>query len=133
MIRIDGLQARRERQGRLRRDHKAWLTAIWAVLTLSIIVCGSQAKVLAQQSAGDSWVGKRVITQNGTVLKVGNQVVDDAGHGKQLAQRKGSQHFPRLQGRAGERPLALARCRGVRRVIPNRRRRKWPCGFPGPC
>jgi hypothetical protein len=88
VIRIDGLQARRERQGRSRRDHKAWLTAIWAVLTLSIIVCGSQAKVLAQQSAGDSWVGKRVITQNGTVLKVGNQVVDDAGHGKQLARGK---------------------------------------------
>ena len=41
----------------------------------------------------NNWIGRRVITQFGTVLRVGNQVVDDAGRGKQLARRKNRQAF----------------------------------------
>jgi tetratricopeptide (TPR) repeat protein len=48
---------------------------------------------LAQQPAENSHVGKRVITQPGTVLKVGNQVVDDEGLGKELARGKNQNEF----------------------------------------
>ncbi len=63
------------------------------VLTLPMILCGSRATKLAKQSSGDSWVGKRVITQFGTLLQVGGQVVDDAGRGKQLARGRDNQVF----------------------------------------
>ncbi|MGA7500468.1 MAG: tetratricopeptide repeat protein, partial [Isosphaeraceae bacterium] len=41
-----------------------------------------------QAQAENGWIGKRVITQYGTVLQVGNQVVDDEGRGKNLARGK---------------------------------------------
>jgi tetratricopeptide (TPR) repeat protein len=60
----------------------------WAMRYLTIIVpaivvlpLGLSAAV-SQQAGG--WVGQRVITKAGTVLKVGNQVVDDAGRSKNL-------------------------------------------------
>jgi tetratricopeptide (TPR) repeat protein len=46
-----------------------------------------------QAQADNGWIGKRVITQYGTVLQVGNQVVDDEGRGKNLARGKDLQAF----------------------------------------
>ena len=40
---------------------------------------------LANAQAKDPWIGKRVFTQFGTVLKVGNNVVDDEGRAASLA------------------------------------------------
>ena len=46
-----------------------------------------------QAQAENGWIGKRVITQYGTVLQVGNQVVDDEGRGKNLARGKEQKVF----------------------------------------
>ncbi|MBV8077255.1 MAG: tetratricopeptide repeat protein [Planctomycetaceae bacterium] len=43
---------------------------------------------LSRAQTGDSWLGKRVITRYGAVLRVGTQVVDDEDRGKNLARRK---------------------------------------------
>ncbi len=43
---------------------------------------------VAPAAEPDPWVGKRVITKYGTVLKVGKAVVDDADWGKNLARGK---------------------------------------------
>ena len=42
-----------------------------------VVALLSAAQVPAQEA--ESWVGKRVITRFGTVLRVGNRVVDDEG------------------------------------------------------
>ena len=60
---------------------------------LPMILCGSHVVTLAQQAAESPDVGKRVITQYGTVLQVGGQVVDDEGRGKQLARGKDHKDF----------------------------------------
>ncbi|MBV8555854.1 MAG: tetratricopeptide repeat protein [Planctomycetaceae bacterium] len=43
---------------------------------------------LSRAQTGDSWLGKRVITRYGAVLRVGTQVVDDEDRGKNLARGK---------------------------------------------
>ena len=43
------------------------------------------ALLAAAPPRDEPWVGKRVVTNYGTVLKVGRQVVDDEGRGKYLA------------------------------------------------
>ena len=65
------------------RYFKEGLAAGWIALTLLVVLSGDRMVALAQQPAENSHVGKRVITQFGTVLKVGNQVVDDEGRGKE--------------------------------------------------
>jgi uncharacterized iron-regulated protein len=55
----------------MRQPTAARLAAVMAALVL-----GPAAGTLAQGDGG--WVGRRVITRFGTVLKVGNAVVDDA-------------------------------------------------------
>ena len=56
-------------------------------------------------------MGKRVITQPGTVLKVGNQVVD-AKASARSGPGKNKNVIPDLHGRAGQWPLALPGGRG---------------------
>ena len=104
------------------RCFKKGLAAGWTALTLLSVLSGDRMVALAQQPAENSHVGKRVITQPGTVLKVGNQVVDDEGLGKERAREKtrtssgptwlsrpmapGSGWWPRAPApRAGHRPL----------------------------
>ena len=72
---------------------KEGLAAGWIALTLLVVLSGDRIVALAQQPAENSLVGKRVITQFGTVLKVGNQVVDDEGLGKELARGKDQNLF----------------------------------------
>jgi tetratricopeptide (TPR) repeat protein len=48
-----------------------------------VLLALGSSEALGQQAGG--WVGQRVITKAGTVLKVVNQVVDDAGRSKSLA------------------------------------------------
>ena len=72
---------------------KEGLAAGWIALTLLVVLSGDRMVALAQQPAENSHVGKRVITQFGTVLKVGNQVVDDEGRGKELARGKNQNVF----------------------------------------
>ena len=74
-------------------DFKKGLAAGWTALTLLSVLSGDRMVALAQQPAENSHVGKRVITQPGTVLKVGNQVVDDEGLGKELARGKNQNEF----------------------------------------
>jgi len=69
------------------------LAAGWIALTLLVVLSGDRNVALAQQPAENSHVGKRVITQFGTVLKVGNQVVDDEGRSKELARGKNQSVF----------------------------------------
>ena len=64
---------------------------------------------LAQQAAESPDVGKRVITQYGTVLQVGGQVVDDEGRGKQLARGKDHKDFRIYKVEAGQWPVASGR------------------------
>ena len=104
------------------RYFKEGLAAGWIALTLLVVLSGDRIVALAQQPAENSHVGKRVITQFGTVLKVGNQVVDDEGLSKERARGKnqsvfrtykvkqangpGSGWWPRAPApRAGHRPL----------------------------
>ena len=61
-----------------------------AVLLLAGILAGPAP---LQAQAENGWIGKRVITQIGTVLRVGNQVVDDEGRGKELARGKNQNVF----------------------------------------
>ena len=75
------------------RCFKKGLAAGWTALTLLSVLSGDRMVALAQQPAENSHVGKRVITQPGTVLKVGNQVVDDEGLGKELARGKNQNEF----------------------------------------
>src|SRR5271157_6008370 len=75
------------------RYFKEGLAAGWIALTLLSVLSGDRMVALAQQPAENSHVGKRVITQPGTVLKVGNQVVDDEGLGKELARGKNQNVF----------------------------------------
>src|SRR5271165_3600070 len=75
------------------RCFKKGLAAGWTALTLLSVLSGDRMVALAQQPAENSLVGKRVITQPGTVLKVGNQVVDDEGLGKELARGKNQNVF----------------------------------------
>src|SRR5271157_1756845 len=75
------------------RCFKTGLAAGWTALTLLSVLSGDRMVALAQQPAENSHVGKRVITQPGTVLKVGNQVVDDEGLGKELARGKNQNEF----------------------------------------
>ena len=75
------------------RCFKKGLAAGWTALTLLSVLSGDRMVALAQQPAENSHVGKRVITQPGTVLKVGNQVVDDEGVGKALARGKNQNVF----------------------------------------
>jgi tetratricopeptide (TPR) repeat protein len=72
------------------RCFKNRLAVGWTALTLLSVLSGEWMVALAQQSAENSYVGKRVITQPGTVLKVGNAVIDDEGFGK--AQARGKNH-----------------------------------------
>ena len=72
---------------------KEGLAAGWIALTLLVVLSGDHMVALAQQPAENSHVGKRVITQPGTVLKVGNQVVDDEGLGKERARGKNQNVF----------------------------------------
>jgi tetratricopeptide (TPR) repeat protein len=74
-------------------DFKKGFAAGWIALTLLVALSGDRIVALAQQPAENSLVGKRVITQPGTVLKVGNQVVDDEGLGKELARGKNQNEF----------------------------------------
>ncbi len=74
-------------------DFKKGFAAGWIVLTLLVALSGDRIVAQAQQPAENSLVGKRVITQPGTVLKVGNQVVDDEGLGKELARGKNQNEF----------------------------------------
>ncbi|HWE37408.1 MAG TPA: tetratricopeptide repeat protein [Isosphaeraceae bacterium] len=53
-----------------------WAFAIGAALAAGLV---------ATARAEDGWVGKRVITRYGTVLKVGKQVVDDEDRSRNLA------------------------------------------------
>ena len=41
--------------------------------------------VLGQQAFGQASIGERVVTRHGTILKVGNAVVDDENRGHDLA------------------------------------------------
>jgi tetratricopeptide (TPR) repeat protein len=75
------------------RCFKKGLAAGWTALTLLSVLSGDRMVALAQQPAENSLVGKRVITQPGTVLKVGNQVVDDEGLGKERARGKNQNVF----------------------------------------
>ena len=75
------------------RYFKEGLAAGWIALTLLVVLSGDRNVALAQQPAENSHVGKRVITQFGTVLKVGNQVVDDEGRSKELARGKNRRVF----------------------------------------
>ena len=75
------------------RCFKKGLAAGWTALTLLSVLSGDRMVALAQQPAENSHVGKRVITQPGTVLKVGNQVVDDEGLGKERARGKNQNVF----------------------------------------
>jgi tetratricopeptide (TPR) repeat protein len=50
----------------------------------SALVCATMT-TLAHAQAPDSWIGKRVFTQYGAVLKVGNVVVDDEGRSADMA------------------------------------------------
>src|SRR5271165_6125534 len=75
------------------RCFKKGLAAGWTALTLLSVLSGDRMVALAQQPAENSHVGKRVITQPGTVLKVGNQVVDDEGLGKERARGKNQNFF----------------------------------------
>ena len=75
------------------RYFKEGLAAGWIALTLLVVLSGDRMVALAQQPAENSHVGKRVITQPGTVLKVGNQVVDDEGLGKERARGKNQNVF----------------------------------------
>ena len=59
-----------------------------AVLLLAVLAGILAEPVPLQAQAENGWIGKRVITQYGTVLQVGNQVVDDEGRGKNLARGK---------------------------------------------
>jgi hypothetical protein len=61
-----------------------------AVLLLAGILAGPAP---LQAQAENGWIGKRVITQYGTVLQVGNQVVDNEGRGKNLARGKEQRVF----------------------------------------
>ncbi len=61
-----------------------------AVLLLAGILAGPAP---LQAQAENNWIGKRVITQYGTVLQVGNQVIDDEGRGKNLARGKERNDF----------------------------------------
>src|SRR5271157_1147829 len=74
-------------------DFKKGFAAGWIALTLLVALSGDRIVALAQQPAENSLVGKRVITQPGTVLKVGNQVVDDEGLGKERARGKNQNEF----------------------------------------
>ena len=78
---------------RFDRCFKKGLAAGWTALTLLSVLSGDRMVVLAQQPAENSYVGKRVITKPGTVLKVGNQVVDDEGVGKEQARGKNQSEF----------------------------------------
>ncbi len=75
------------------RCFKKGLAAGWTALTLLSVLSGDRMVALAQQPAENSHVGKRVITQPGTVLKAGNQVVDDEGLGKERARGKNQNEF----------------------------------------
>ena len=75
------------------RYFKEGLAAGWIALTLLVVLPGDYIVARAQQPAENSHVGKRVITQPGTVLKVGNQVVDDEGLGKERARGKNQNEF----------------------------------------
>ena len=74
-------------------DFKKGFAAGWIALTLLVALSGDRIVALAQRPAENSLVGKRVITQPGTVLKVGNQVVDDEGLGKERARGKNQNVF----------------------------------------
>jgi len=64
-----------------------------AVLLLAVLAGILAEPAPLQAQAENNWIGKRVITQYGTVLQVGNQVVDDAGRGKNLARGREQQAF----------------------------------------
>jgi hypothetical protein len=59
------------------------LTAARSAAVMAALVLGTAAAAIAQGDGG--WVGRRVITKYGTVLKVGNAVVDDEKRGTNLA------------------------------------------------
>jgi len=63
------------------RRHRAVRRAILTVLALGL------GPAIAAR-ADDPWVGRKVITRYGAVLRVGRQVVDDEGRGKELARGK---------------------------------------------
>ena len=75
------------------RCFKKGLAAGWTALTLLSVLSGDRMVALAQQPTENSLVGKRVITKPGTVLKVGNQIVDDEGLGKERARGKNQNVF----------------------------------------
>lgn len=58
------------------------------VAVLVVLMLAPAQHSLARQPAENNWIGKRVITQYGTVLQVGNRVVDDEDRGKNLARGK---------------------------------------------
>ena len=93
MTRIEASRATCVWRNGAHRYFKERLAAGWIALTLLVALSGDRIVALAQQPAENSLVGKRVITQPGTVLKVGNQVVDDEGLGKELARGKNQNVF----------------------------------------
>jgi len=93
MTRIEASRATCVWRNGAHRYFKEGLAAGWIALTLLVVLSGDRNVALAQQPAENSHVGKRVITQFGTVLKVGNQVVDDEGRGKELARGKNQNVF----------------------------------------
>ena len=61
----------------LSRQQLQLLNGAGATLMICAVLVVTAGSLNAQQA--DSWIGKRVFTQYGTVLKVGNAVVDDEG------------------------------------------------------
>jgi len=88
-----------------------------AVLLLAGILAGPAP---LQAQAENGWIGKRVITQYGTVLQVGNQVVDDEGRGKNLARGKDQNVFRiyKVEQANGSRLWLVAEGSGVKGWAP---------------
>ncbi|MGO8903968.1 MAG: hypothetical protein ACLQU5_37385 [Isosphaeraceae bacterium] len=93
MTRIEASRGTCVRRNGAHSYFKEGLAAGWIALTLLVVLSGDRIVARAQQPAENSHVGKRVITQFGTVLKVGNHVVDDEGRGKELARGKNQNVF----------------------------------------
>src|SRR4051812_17768098 len=60
------------------------IPAAWAIVVImtAMVFGPCPARVTAEDTR---WVDQRVVTRYGTVLKVGNTVVDDEGRGRNLA------------------------------------------------
>ena len=61
------------------RSNRLWLVAMAVALTVA------PASAIAQATSRDTWIGQRVFTRFGTVLKVGGQIADDERISENLA------------------------------------------------